>query len=248
MHNDCMKKIVLISGASRGIGYATAHLMLNNGYEVIGTATTEDGAERISNLCVADRHAHGYVLNLVDRSQAQSVFDRIKKNHGPIEILVNNAGITRDNIAMRMSEQDWDELIDTNLSAAFRFSKLCLRDMMKKRWGRIISVSSVIGATGNAGQVNYAASKAGLDGFTKSLAQEVGSRGITVNNVAPGFIKTDMTAQLLPQQSEQILSAIPLSRFGESSDVAQLIGWLASDHASYITGQTIHVNGGLFMS
>ncbi len=237
-------KVALVTGASRGIGKAIASQLKNLGATVIGTATSQSGADKISDYLGEGK---GQVLNVTEVESINALFDFIKKSQGGIDILVNNAGITRDNLMMRMKDEEWDDTIDTNLSSVFRISKAALRPMMKKRFGRIINIGSVVGTMGNAGQVNYSAAKAGLLGFTKSLAREVASRGITVNTVAPGFIDTDMTKTLTDEQKEGIFSQVPANRLGKPEEIASTVAFLASDAAAYITGETIHVNGGMYM-
>ena len=237
-------KIALVTGASRGIGKAIATQLKDLGATVIGTATSANGAEKISEYLGA---GCGLVLNVTDNDSIAAMFTQIKEKHGAIDILVNNAGITRDNLLMRMKDDEWQDIIDTNLSSVFKLSKAVLRSMMKKRHGRIINIGSVVGTMGNAGQVNYATAKAGLLGFTKSLAREVASRGITVNTVAPGFIDTDMTQELSDEQKEGIFSQVPANRLGKPEEIAHTVAFLASDAAAYITGETIHVNGGMYM-
>lgn len=238
------QKTALVTGASRGIGKAIAEKLSADGYRVLGTATTVAGAEGITANIAGGQ---GYVLNLADRDSIDGMFDTLKGVETPL-ILVNNAGITRDNIALRMKDDEWDDVIKTNLSALFRVTKHCLRGMTKARWGRIINLTSVVGAMGNAGQSNYAAAKAGIVGYSKSLAAELGSRGITVNCVAPGLIGTDMTDELTDEQRQAMLDRIPLGRLGDVSEVAALTAFLASDAAGYVTGETIHINGGMYMS
>jgi 3-oxoacyl-[acyl-carrier protein] reductase len=238
------QKTALVTGASRGIGKAIAEKLAADGYRVLGTATTEAGAEGITANIAGGQ---GYVLNLADRDSIDGMFDTLKGVETPL-ILVNNAGITRDNIALRMKDDEWDDVINTNLSALFRVTKHCLRGMTKARWGRIINLTSVVGAMGNAGQSNYAAAKAGIVGYSKSLAAELGSRGITVNCVAPGLIGTDMTDELTDEQRQAMLDRIPLGRLGDASEVAALTAFLAGDAAGYVTGETIHINGGMYMS
>ena len=238
------QKTALVTGASRGIGKAIAEKLAADGYRVLGTATTEAGAEGITANIAGGQ---GYVLNLANRDSIDGMFDTLKGVETPL-ILVNNAGITRDNIALRMKDDEWDDVINTNLSALFRMTKHCLRGMTKARWGRIINLTSVVGAMGNAGQSNYAAAKAGIVGYSKSLAAELGSRGITVNCVAPGLIGTDMTDELTDEQRQVMLDRIPLGRLGDVSEVAALTAFLASDAAGYVTGETIHINGGMYMS
>ncbi|REL29735.1 3-oxoacyl-ACP reductase FabG [Thalassotalea euphylliae] len=237
-------KIALVTGASRGIGKAIASQLKALGATVIGTATSEHGAEKISEYL---GQGHGLVLNVTSDDSIAAMFETIKTEHGAIDILVNNAGITRDNLIMRMKADEWDDIIETNLSSVFKLSKAVLRPMMKNRCGRIINIGSVVGTMGNAGQVNYATAKAGLLGFTKSLAREVASRGITVNTVAPGFIDTDMTQTLTDEQKEAMLSQVPANRLGKPEDIANTVAFLASDAAGYTTGETIHVNGGMYM-
>jgi len=237
-------KVALVTGASRGIGKSIATQLQSLGATVIGTATSIHGAEKISEYLGAGL---GLVLNVTDDSSIADLFGHIKENHGSIDILVNNAGITRDNLFMRMKDNEWEDIIDTNLSSVFKVSKAAIRPMMKKRTGRIINIGSVVGSMGNAGQVNYATSKAGLLGFTKSLAREVASRGITVNTVAPGFIDTDMTQTLTDEQKEGIFSQVPANRLGKPEEIANAVAFLASDSAAYITGETLHVNGGMYM-
>ncbi|MFQ1019922.1 3-oxoacyl-ACP reductase FabG [Gilliamella sp. CG13] len=238
-------KIALVTGASRGIGKAIAEKLVACGATVIGTATTEKGAEAISQYLGS--HGKGYALNVTDEASIESVIGAIKTEFGDIDILVNNAGITRDNLLMRMKEDEWQDILNTNLTSVFRLSKALMRTMMKKRYGRIITIGSVVGTMGNAGQANYAAAKAGLIGFSKSLAREVASRGITVNVVAPGFIATDMTEALTDEQKALTLAQVPTGRLGEPAEIASAVAFLASDEASYITGETLHVNGGMYM-
>ncbi len=241
-------EIALVTGASRGIGAAIADTLGTNGAVVIGTATSEAGAEAISKrLQDAGIKGEGMMLDVSDSASVESVMAAIADKYGAPSILVNNAGITRDNLLMRMKEEEWDSIIQTNLSSIYRVSKACLRSMMKARKGRIINIGSVVGASGNAGQTNYAAAKAGMVGFSKSLAREVGSRGITVNTVAPGFIDTDMTRELPEEQRNALLGNIPLGRLGDAQEIAQAVLFLASEGAAYITGETLHVNGGMFM-
>lgn len=241
-------KITLVTGASRGIGKAIALELGKNGAHVIGTATSSQGADKISEYLKQEKlEGVGAVLDVRDELSIKECIEQINKNHGNIEILVNNAGITRDNLLMRMKLDDWDEVFATNLRSVFLLSKICMRAMIKARFGRIINITSVVGVTGNPGQANYAASKAGMLGFTKSLAREVANRGVTVNCIAPGFISTDMTDELDEAQRDQITSNIPMARLGEASDVAKAARFLASAEASYITGHTLHVNGGLHM-
>ncbi len=237
-------KVALVTGASRGIGKAIASQLKSMGATVIGTATTEHGAEKISEYLGA---GNGLMLNVTDNASIDTLFDIIKDQHGAVDILVNNAGITRDNLFMRMKDEEWQDIIDTNLSSIFKISKAAIRPMMKNRFGRIINIGSVVGSMGNAGQVNYSTAKAGLLGFTKSLAREVASRGITVNTVAPGFIDTDMTQTLTDEQKESIFSQVPANRLGKPEEIANAVAFLATDAAAYITGETLHVNGGMYM-
>ena len=240
-------KIVLVTGASRGIGQAIALTLGHAGATVIGTATSDKGAEAISNTFKENNiTGQGLTLNVTNNDQIAEVMSTIVENHGSVDILVNNAGITRDNLLMRMKEDEWDDIMNTNLSSVYKMSKAVLRGMMKKKAGRIISIASVVGAMGNAGQTNYAAAKAGIMGFTKSLAREVGTRGITVNAVAPGFIQTDMTDALPEEQKASLASQIPLGRLGTPDEVAQTVLFLAGEGGAYITAQTIHVNGGMY--
>ncbi|WP_092512307.1 3-oxoacyl-ACP reductase FabG [Xenorhabdus mauleonii] len=238
-------KIALVTGASRGIGRAIAELLAERGACVIGTATSEKGAEAISAY-LGDK-GKGFVLNVTDSESIENALSNIRAEFGEIDILVNNAGITRDNLLMRMKDDEWQDIVDTNLSSIFRLSKAVMRSMMKKRYGRIISIGSVVGVMGNAGQVNYTAAKAGVIGFSKSLAREVASRGITVNVVAPGFIETDMTKALTDEQRAGIEATIPANRLGDAKEIASAVAFLASDEAAYITGETLHVNGGMYM-
>jgi len=240
-------QIALVTGATRGIGQAIAAALAEQGVHVIGTATTEAGAQKIKAQLSVFEGCTGVVLNVTDTAASNDLVDKISTERGALHILVNNAGITKDMLAMRLKDEDWDAVIDTNLKAVFTLSKAVIRPMMKQRFGRIINITSVVGASGNPGQSNYAASKAGVAGMTRALARELGSRNITVNCVAPGFIETDMTASLSEEQQKALISQIPLSRLGQSSDVANLVQFLASPLASYITGQEIHVNGGMLM-
>ncbi len=241
-------EIALVTGASRGIGRAIALALGKQGAFVIGTATTQSGAEAISTyLTDAGLQGRGMALNVTDAAAVDDLIKTVADEQGSIGILVNNAGITRDNLLMRMKEEEWQQIIDTNLTSIFRMSKAVLKGMMKARKGRIINIGSVVGASGNPGQTNYAAAKAGLMGFGKSLAREVGSRGITVNTVAPGFIDTDMTRALSDEQQAALLASIPLGRLGSPEDIANVVAFLASNAGAYITGETIHVNGGMFM-
>lgn len=241
-------RCALVTGASRGIGRAIALELGRMGAKVAGTATTAEGAASIQTILMeAGISGRGVVMNVTDAQQIEQALAEIQAELGEISVLVNNAGITKDNLLMRMREEEWDAVLDTDLKAVYRLSKLVLRPMMKARFGRIINVSSVVGSMGNAGQVNYCAAKAGLTGFTKALAREVGSRGITVNCVAPGFIDTDMTRALTEAQRNALLPHIPLERFGEAAEVAACVGFLASRNAGYVTGSTLHVNGGMYM-
>ncbi|MCX8049384.1 MAG: 3-oxoacyl-ACP reductase FabG [Methylohalobius sp.] len=243
-----MSKIALVTGASRGIGRAIALELARQGLLVVGTATSPAGADAISQaLKEIGGEGYGVVLDVTNASQVQAVVDEIGERLGSPLVLVNNAGITRDELLLRMKEEDWAAILETNLTSVYRLCKSCLRGMMKARWGRIVNISSVVGVTGNPGQTNYAAAKAGMIGFTKSLAREVASRGITVNAVAPGFIVTDMTSALPESQRQALLSAIPLGRLGEVEEVAYAVAFLCSDQAAYITGETLHVNGGMYM-
>ncbi|WP_038195897.1 3-oxoacyl-ACP reductase FabG [Vibrio nigripulchritudo] len=238
-------KIALVTGASRGIGRAIAELLVERGATVIGTATSENGAAAISEYL--GENGKGLALNVTDAESIESVLKTINDEFGALDILVNNAGITRDNLLMRMKDDEWTDIMDTNLTSIFRLSKAVLRGMMKKRNGRIINVGSVVGTMGNAGQTNYAAAKAGVIGFTKSMAREVASRGVTVNTVAPGFIETDMTKALNDEQRTATLSAVPAGRLGDPREIASAVAFLASPEAAYITGETLHVNGGMYM-
>ena len=242
-------KVALVTGASRGIGRSIALTLGAAGATVIGTATTDSGAENISAyLNEAGVNGSGFALNVTDAEQVVSVIKAITEQYGAPLIVVNNAGITRDNIMMRMKEDEWDSVIDTNLNSVYRVVKACLRGMTKARWGRIINISSVVGTMGNAGQANYAATKAGVEGFSRSMARELGSRSVTVNTVAPGFIDTDMTSGLPDQQKDALLTQIPLARLGQPQEIANVVGFLAGETGSYITGETIHVNGGMYMA
>ena len=236
------KKKILITGASRGIGKDIALKSKENGYIVLGTSTSEEGAQGLEKEGIL-----GLVLNLNDSKSIEGFNDALIKDHSDIEILINNAGITRDNIVLRMSDEEWMDVLNVHLNGTFKISKTVLKFMLKKRWGRIINITSTSASTGNRGQANYAAAKSGVEAFSRSLAKEVGSRGITVNSVAPGYIETDMTEQINNKMKEEILKQIPLSRFGRAEEVTQLIEFLITDEASYITGQTIHINGGLYM-
>jgi len=240
-------KIVLVTGASRGIGQAIAFTLGGAGATVIGTATSENGTDKISKT-FSDNNilGKGMKLNVTDNDQITDLLKAVSEEFGSIDILINNAGITRDNILVRMKEEEWDEIINTNLTSVYKMSKVVLRSMIKKKTGRIISITSVVGAMGNAGQTNYAAAKAGIMGFTKSLAREVGVRGITVNAVAPGFIQTDMTDALPEDQKDELVAQIPMGRLGTVNEVAQAVLFLAGDSGTYITAQTLHVNGGMY--
>jgi 3-oxoacyl-[acyl-carrier protein] reductase len=242
------RQVALVTGASRGIGRAIALELARRGLIVFGTATTDAGAQAIGEALAAYPGCQGVCLDVNDSAGIDHTLDTILQAHGALHVLVNNAGITRDNLSMRMKDADWDAVIDTNLGAVFRLCRAVIRPMVKQRGGRIINITSVVGASGNAGQANYAAAKAGVAGMTRSLARELGSRGITVNCVAPGFIATDMTDALSAAQKEALLAQIPLGRLGGVDDVAQAVAFLASDAAAYITGSELHVNGGMFMT
>jgi len=246
MNSGLQDQVALVTGASRGIGAAIANMLAAEGARVFGTATSDAGATAINDRGIEG--LTGLTLNVNDADGISSVLSEITEQASSPTILVNNAGVTRDQLLMRMSEEDWETVLDTNLRSVYRLSKACLRGMMKARKGRIISIASVIGSMGNAGQANYAAAKAGMMGFSRSLAREVGSRGITVNVVAPGFIDTDMTRELNEAQRDSMLKDIPLNRLGEADDIAAAVTFLASESAAYITGQTIHVNGGMYVS
>jgi len=235
-------KKILITGASRGIGKDIALNSKEKGYKVLGTSTTNEGVSSLK-----ENGIHGLQLDLNDKKSVESFNGLLTQEHSDITVLVNNAGITRDNIVLRMSEEEWTDVLNVNLNGAFKVTKTVLKFMLKKRWGRILNITSTSASTGNRGQANYAAAKAGIEAFSKSLAKEVGSRGITVNAIAPGYIQTDMTEVISENVKEEILSQIPLSRFGKPEEISQLVDFLISDEASYITGQTIHINGGLFM-
>ena len=237
------KKVALVTGASRGIGRAIALELARQGATVVGTATSEEGAKSI-----ADAGVHGRVLDVRDAAQCDAFVAAVQKEIGDIAVLVNNAGITRDNLALRMKDAEWDDVMETNLKAVFRLSRAVMRGMMKARWGRIVNITSVVGASGNAGQANYAAAKAGVVGMTKSLARELGSRNITVNCVAPGFIDTDMTRALPDAQKDALLTQIPLGRLGRPEDIAAAVAYLASPAGDYVTGSVLHVNGGMYMA
>ena len=246
--SDENRKVALVTGASRGIGEAIA-LELGQHNIVLGTATSEAGTEKISAyLAEAGISGKGYCLDVSSEESIEAMSKQIQEEFGAVAILVNNAGITRDNILMRMKAEEWDQVINTNLSSIFRMTKAIVRGMTKARWGRIISISSVVGSSGNIGQSNYAAAKAGLEGFSRALAMEIGSRGITVNTVAPGFIDTDMTRELSEEQTQALLGKIPLGRYGMPEEIAAVVAFLASDQAGYISGETVHVNGGMYMA
>jgi len=245
MNKSLEGEIALVTGASRGIGKAIAEKLLAEGATVIGTATTEAGAEKISEYLGTS--GKGMCLNVADADSVTSVIKQITTDFGDVSILVNNAGITRDNLLMMMKEEQWDDIMQTNLTSIYRTSKAVIRKMMKARKGRIINIASVVGSTGNPGQTNYSAAKAGMLGFTKSLAREIGSRNITVNAVAPGFIDTDMTRELAEEQKEALIKQIPLNRLGAPADIANTVAFLAGPDSGYITGETLHVNGGMYM-
>ena len=240
-------QIALVTGASRGIGQAIAATLAAQGFKVIGTATTDAGAEAVTSALAQHAGCRGIRLDVTDASGVEAAVQAIVAEHGALHVLVNNAGITRDGLSMRMKDDDWDAVIDTNLKAVFRTSRAVMRIMMKQRYGRIVNITSVVGASGNPGQANYAAAKAGVAGMTRSLARELGSRGITVNCVAPGFIETDMTKSLAPTQTAALLTQIPLARLGQASEVAHAVAFLASAEAGYITGCELPVNGGMYM-
>ena len=245
--SETVKQVALVTGASRGIGRAIALTLAEQGFVVIGTATTEAGAAGITEALVA-LGGRGIALNVNDAAAVDAAIEAITKTSGGLHVLVNNAGITRDALSMRMKDEDWDAVMDTNLNAVFRMSRAVMRTMMKQRFGRIISITSVVGASGNAGQANYAAAKAGVAGMTRALARELGSRGITVNCVAPGFIATDMTEVLSEAQKAALLAQIPVGRLGEPTEIADAVAFLASSKAAYITGSELHVNGGMYMN
>ena len=240
------KTVALVTGASRGIGKAIAQQLTEDGFYVVGTATSDSGADAISDYL--SEAGTGMKLNVTDADSIQSVIKEITTTIGAPTVLVNNAGITRDNLMLRMKDEEWDDIMSTNLSSIFRVSKACLRGMMKNKKGRIVSIASVVGVTGNSGQANYSAAKAGIIGFSKSLAKEVGSRHITVNTVAPGFIDTDMTKGLTDEQKGALIGGVPLARLGEPQEIANAVSFLCSDKAAYITGETLHVNGGMYMA
>jgi 3-oxoacyl-[acyl-carrier protein] reductase len=241
-------QVALVTGASRGIGAAIALELAQRGLKVIGTATTVEGAARITATLSAHAGCRGATLDVNNAAAVEALVDGIVKEHGGLQVLINNAGITRDMLAMRLKDEDWDAVLDTNLKAVFRMSRAVMRTMMKQRYGRIISITSVVGAAGTPGQANYAAAKAGVAGMTRALARELGSRGITVNCVAPGFIETDMTAALPEEQQKALLGQIPLGHLGKPADVAHAVAFLASPQGGYVTGQELHVNGGMYMS
>lgn len=238
------KKVALVTGASRGIGRAIAEQLIANGFFVVGTATTDKGAAAIGDAL--GENGSGKRLDVADKTSVDATLKSINEEFGAPLVLVNNAGITRDNIMLRMKEDEWDDVINTNLNSLYRVSKACLKGMTKARWGRIINISSVVGTMGNAGQANYAAAKGGVEGFSRALARELGSRNITVNSVAPGFIQTDMTEALPEAQKEALLQGIPLGRLGQPAEIASAVAWLASEGGGYVTGTTLHVNGGMF--
>jgi 3-oxoacyl-[acyl-carrier protein] reductase len=241
-------KVALVTGATRGIGKAIALQLASQGATVVGTATSESGAAAISAyLSAAGNAGKGMILNVSDSQSVESVLKELVAEFGAPTVLINNAGITKDNLLMRMKEDEWDAVVNTNLSSMFRLAKGCLRGMTKARWGRVVNISSVVASMGNMGQTNYAATKAGVEGFSRSMAREVASRNITVNSIAPGFIATDMTDALGEEQKDALRSQIPLQRLGTPEDIAALVGFLVSDAGSYITGETIHVNGGMYM-
>ena len=246
---DDQLKVALVTGASRGIGRAIAEALAGAGFAVIGTATSSAGAEQITARFVEKNFVgQGTVLNVNDTASISLLLKEVEENFGSPTVLVNNAGITKDNILLRMKEDEWSDVVNTNLNAVFRLSKACVRAMTKARWGRIVNISSVVGSMGNSGQSNYSATKAGVEGFSRALAKELGSRNITVNTVAPGFIDTDMTKNLPVASKDTMLSQIPLARLGEPSEIADVVSFLVSDSAGYITGETIHVNGGMYMA
>lgn len=243
-----LAKVALVTGASRGIGRAIAKSLAADGYIVVGTATSDSGADIISSYLAQEEHPGvGVKLNVADPESIAAVVQSINEQYGSPLVLVNNAGITKDNILMRMKDAEWEDVLDTNLSALYRVSKACVRGMTKARWGRIVNITSVVGSMGNIGQSNYAASKAGAEGFSRALARELGSRSVTVNCVAPGFIDTDMTRDLPGEQRDLLLKQIPIGRLGTPAEIAALVSFLCSDIAGYITGETIHINGGMYM-
>ena len=246
---DDQLKVALVTGASRGIGRAIAEALAGDGFAVIGTATSSAGAEQITARFVEKNFVgQGMVLNVNDAACISLILKEVEENFGAPTVLVNNAGITKDNILLRMKEDEWSDVVNTNLNSVFRLSKACVRAMTKAKWGRIVNISSVVGSVGNSGQSNYSATKAGVEGFSRALAKELGSRNITVNTVAPGFIDTDMTKNLPEASKDAMLSQIPLARLGEPSEIADVVSFLVSDSAGYITGETIHVNGGMYMA
>ena len=243
------KKVALVTGASRGIGKAIAARLAEDGYIVVGTATSDAGAQRISDyLSEAGNEGCGMTLDVGNDDSVAAVITAIAKSYAAPQVLINNAGITKDNLLMRMKAEEWSDVVNTNLTSLYRMSKACLRGMTKARWGRIINITSVVGSMGNAGQSNYAATKSGAEGFSRALAKEIGSRSVTVNCVAPGFIDTDMTGELTEGQKDAMLGQIPLGRLGAPEEIAALVGFLSSEAAGYITGETVHINGGMYMS
>lgn len=240
-------QVALVTGASRGIGAAIALELARKGLKVVGTATTDTGAAKINETLSAFAGCSGRTLDVTQGAAGEALVDAIVKEYGGLQVLVNNAGITRDNLAMRMKDDEWDAVIEANLKGVFRMSRAVMRTMMKQRYGRIINITSVVGASGNPGQANYAAAKAGVAGMTRALARELGSRNITVNCIAPGFIETDMTASLSEEQQKALLGQIPLGHLGKPADIAHAVAYLASPGASYVTGQELHVNGGMYM-
>lgn len=243
-----LKKVALVTGASRGIGRAILYQLARSGFYVIGTATTESGVKNIQEGLKQEKlEGEAQVLNVTSQEQIDFLLKNLKERCGAPSVLINNAGITKDNLLMRMSDDEWDSVIDTNLKGVFRLSKACIRDMMKARWGRIVNIGSIVGSMGNAGQVNYCAAKAGVMGFSRALAREVASRNITVNVVAPGFIETDMTTVLSPELKDNLLKEIPLGRIGKPEEIAAVVDFLCSEGAGYMTGETLHVNGGMNM-
>jgi 3-oxoacyl-[acyl-carrier protein] reductase len=243
------KKVALVTGASRGIGKAIAARLAEDGYIVVGTATSDAGAQRISDyLSEAGNEGCGMTLDVGNDDSVAAVITAIAKSYAAPQVLINNAGITKDNLLMRMKAEEWSDVVNTNLTSLYRMSKACLRGMTKARWGRIINITSVVGSMGNAGQSNYAATKSGAEGFSRALAKEIGSRSVTVNCVAPGFIDTDMTGELTDGQRDAMLGQIPLGRLGAPEEIAALVGFLSSEAAGYITGETVHINGGMYMS